>query len=129
MHRAVICSLVPRTKICVNSLQSIIPLMPVMYLVFQLHCERMELIRMTQMMALIESAAAPSQSNRVSTDPDDLPIWGIRAIALHINRTEPQTWRLAARGKIPAVKIGGMYMTTRRRLRNMGLEPAEEGAA
>jgi hypothetical protein len=60
-------------------------------------------------------------------EPADMPIWGIKDIAALINRTKPQTYRLASAGKIPVVKVGGEWMTTLRRLRAF-LEPEGEAA-
>ena len=46
----------------------------------------------------------------------DTPVWGARAIGAVLNRSPDQTFRLLERKKIDAEKIGGMWVSTRRRL-------------
>jgi len=46
-------------------------------------------------------------------------IWGTRAIAQAINRTERQTYYLLETGALPGTKIGGTWTTTWTRLRSL----------
>lgn len=48
---------------------------------------------------------------------EDEPVWGVRAFAPIIKRTERQTFHLLKTGQLPAKKIGGSYVSTRRKLR------------
>jgi hypothetical protein len=41
---------------------------------------------------------------------DEAPIWGIHAIALEINRTARATHHLLINGKLPAKKVGAMWV-------------------
>jgi len=50
---------------------------------------------------------------------DETPIWGAEAIGAAINRTERQTHYLLSTGAIPAKKIGGRWVTTRRQLKDI----------
>lgn len=50
---------------------------------------------------------------------DDAPIWGAKAIAEAINRSERQTYWLLQSGQIPAQKVGDRYVTTWRKLREL----------
>ncbi|WEK50285.1 MAG: DNA-binding protein [Candidatus Kaistia colombiensis] len=43
-------------------------------------------------------------------------IWGVKAIALLIGRTERQTFRLLSDGLLPAKKVGGRWVIDRSRL-------------
>jgi hypothetical protein len=52
-----------------------------------------------------------------SADDLDAPLWGCRAIAKEIQKTERATFHLLALGHIPASKVGVQWVTTRRRLR------------
>jgi len=52
-----------------------------------------------------------------STDTDERPIWGAKAIAAEINRPERATFYLLSTGQLPATKIGNSWVTTRGRLR------------
>jgi hypothetical protein len=47
---------------------------------------------------------------------DDL-LWGVKAIASEINRTERQTFNLVKTAAIPVRKIGGRYVASRTALR------------
>ena len=51
-------------------------------------------------------------------DDLDAPLWGVEAIGAEINRTPRQINHLCATKQIPADKIGGRWVTTRRRLRD-----------
>ena len=51
------------------------------------------------------------------SDDLDQPLWGWQAIAKEINRTRRQTFYMLENGLLPAKKIGGKWMTTRRALR------------
>jgi hypothetical protein len=44
-------------------------------------------------------------------------IWGAKAIAVAIGKTERATFHLLEQGKIPARKIGGQWATSRGKLR------------
>jgi hypothetical protein len=46
---------------------------------------------------------------------DDI-IWEVSAIAKAIGRTERQTNHLLAKGKLPARKVGGRWVASRRKL-------------
>jgi len=48
-------------------------------------------------------------------DSDDL-LWGVTAIARAIGRTERQVFHLLETGLIPAKKVGGRWLASRRRL-------------
>ena len=48
---------------------------------------------------------------------DDVPLWGARAIAPVINRSEKQTFYLLEQGRLDADKIGQIWVSTRRLLR------------
>ena len=53
----------------------------------------------------------------------DRPIWGARAIAQHIGRSERQCFYLLASGKLDATKLGHIWTSTKRRLnRSLGIE-------
>lgn len=53
----------------------------------------------------------------------DRPIWGARAIAQHIGRTERQTFHLLETSKLDATKVGHIWTSTKRRLnRSLGIE-------
>lgn len=48
----------------------------------------------------------------------DLPIWGVRAIAAAINRSPRSTLYLLESGRLPAAKVGGRWVSSRKRLRD-----------
>ena len=48
---------------------------------------------------------------------DDEVLWGCAAIAKAAGRTPRQTYYLLESNRLPADKIGGQWMSTRRRLR------------
>ena len=54
---------------------------------------------------------------------DEALIWGAAAIGEAINRTSRQTWHLLSIGALPAWKIGGQWVTTRKALRE-AMRPA-----
>ncbi|PYE89658.1 DNA-binding protein [Phyllobacterium leguminum] len=56
-----------------------------------------------------------STQNLNGTDGLDL-VWGIKAIAELISRTERQTFYLASEGKIPVKQVGGRWVASRRKL-------------
>ena len=43
-------------------------------------------------------------------------VWGIKAIAKLIGRTERQAFYLASEGKIPARQVGGRWVASRQKL-------------
>lgn len=47
---------------------------------------------------------------------DNLPLWGAVAIGRVIGRNPRQTFNLLETGKLPAQKIGGLWVSTRKRL-------------
>ncbi len=49
---------------------------------------------------------------------EDSPLWGAKAIAEEICRSEQQTYYLLETGKLPARKVGASWVATRRRLRD-----------
>jgi hypothetical protein len=53
-----------------------------------------------------------------SIDDLDTPVWGAAAIAEIIRKTETQTNYLLIKRRIDATKVGRLWVTTRRRLRN-----------
>ena len=54
---------------------------------------------------------------------DDL-VWGVKALAVEIGRTERQTFHLLERGLIPGRKLGGRWVASRSALRQSLAEPA-----
>jgi hypothetical protein len=49
--------------------------------------------------------------------PDaNTPVWGVREIARIIGRTERQTYHLLGQGHLDASRVGGRWVSTRRRL-------------
>jgi hypothetical protein len=50
-------------------------------------------------------------------DSDDQPIWGARSIGVEIKKSEKATHHLLEKKVIPADKVGGVWVTTPRRLR------------
>jgi hypothetical protein len=50
------------------------------------------------------------------TEDDDRPIWGASAIAEVVNLTRKQAFRLLEQGHLDATKVGGKWVSTRRRL-------------
>jgi hypothetical protein len=52
------------------------------------------------------------------SDDLDTPIWGAAVIAAEIGKTETQTNYLLLKRGIDADKVGRLWVTTRRRLRN-----------
>jgi len=53
------------------------------------------------------------------TDKIEKPLWGARAIAEFIGRTERQAFRLLEEGHIPAQKIGNAWVADKGRLRQV----------
>jgi hypothetical protein len=54
----------------------------------------------------------------VEKDDLDRPIWGVRGISAAINRTQRQTYYLLENGLVPGRKIGRIWVSTSRRLRD-----------
>jgi hypothetical protein len=51
------------------------------------------------------------------TDDDlDRPVWGAHEIAQIVNLTRKQAFRLLEQGHLDATKLGGKWVSTRRRL-------------
>lgn len=48
----------------------------------------------------------------------DLPLWGVRSIAAAINRSPRSTLYLLESGRLPAAKVGGRWVSSRKRLRD-----------
>ena len=55
--------------------------------------------------------------DNLNLDEQDRPIWGARAIAQAINKSERATYHLLETGRLPANKTGKIWNTTLRRLR------------
>lgn len=71
------------------------------------------------------------QGNKVATDEPDA-VWGASAIGRVINRSAKQTFHLLESGSLPARKVGGSWVASRRRLRELiegGDNEANEAAA
>lgn len=51
-------------------------------------------------------------------DELDRPLWGCKAIAEDIDRSQRQTFYMLEAGHLPASKVGSLWVTTRRRLRD-----------
>jgi hypothetical protein len=52
-----------------------------------------------------------------STDNDpDRPVWGVTEISKLLNRTVRQTYHLMENGHVDASRVGGRWVTTKRRL-------------
>ena len=51
-------------------------------------------------------------------DPDRL-LWGARAIGQVLNRTTSQAFRMLEQGRLPAKKIGKIWVSTPRQLRGV----------
>ena len=51
-----------------------------------------------------------------NNDPDNTPIWGIKAIAAVVGRTPRQAYHLLKRGLLDADQVGRQWVSTRRRL-------------
>jgi hypothetical protein len=49
----------------------------------------------------------------------DIPIWGVKAIAVAANLTPRQTYHALENGYLPASKAGRKWVTTHRRLRTL----------
>lgn len=49
--------------------------------------------------------------------PEEKPIWGVKAIADVIGRSERQTFYMLEKGLLPAEKIGKSWVSTLRKLR------------
>jgi hypothetical protein len=63
--------------------------------------------------------------DKIQTTPeDDEVIWGAASIAREINRTPRQTYNLLENGELPAKRIGGRWVATRRNLRRLFSEVA-----
>jgi hypothetical protein len=63
------------------------------------------------------SAQTPN-TKRLPELSDDL-IWGAAPIATHIGRSLRQTYYLLERGQIPAKKIGGTWLASKRKLASL----------
>jgi hypothetical protein len=65
-------------------------------------------------------------SENLQTIPDsdaDRPLWGARAIAMEINRPTRAIFHMLENGLLPAKKIGGIWVSTPRKLRqHLGIE-------
>jgi hypothetical protein len=57
-----------------------------------------------------------SADNALGDDAVDV-LWGARAIAKYINRSERQTYFLLEEGHLPGRKVGGTWTSTRCKLR------------
>jgi hypothetical protein len=44
-------------------------------------------------------------------------VWGVRAIAVFIGRTNRQTYEALAKGELPARKVNGRWVASRKALR------------
>ena len=68
---------------------------------------------------------APESDVELSTDI----VWGIQGIAVCIDRSNRQTHRLLEAKKLPAKKIGGNWVASKRQLYNwlINVPPPEEG--
>jgi hypothetical protein len=53
-----------------------------------------------------------------SSEGLDTPVWGAAAIGRVIGRSERQTFHLLERGHLDASKVGGLWVSTPRRLLN-----------
>ena len=53
---------------------------------------------------------------KLSEDMLDQPVWGCESIAEIIRRTPRQTFHLLKRGHLDASRVGGRWVSTRRRL-------------
>jgi hypothetical protein len=62
-------------------------------------------------------ADAPKLQSPDNADDLDAPIWGAPAISAEIRKGLQATYHLIKTGSIPATKLGGQWVTTRRRLR------------
>lgn len=52
------------------------------------------------------------------SDPESLDLlWGVRAIALFIRRTERQTYEALVKGELPARQVNGRWVASRKKLR------------
>lgn len=51
-------------------------------------------------------------------------IWGCKAIAQEINRTERQTYHMLEKGVLPADKVGKIWVARRSRLQIVGVGEA-----
>ncbi len=54
--------------------------------------------------------------NVAEVDDQDQPVWGAENIAPIIKRSVRQTFYLLSTGQLPARKIGGRYVSTKRKL-------------
>ena len=59
-------------------------------------------------------AVIPDQNSSVDLDE---PIWGAEAIANEIKRNKRATFHMLEKGLLPAERVGGRWVSTRRRLR------------
>jgi hypothetical protein len=55
--------------------------------------------------------------NTKPKDLDDEVLWGAEAIGKEINREPRPTYYLLEKGFVPGTKVGGVWTSTRRRLR------------
>lgn len=55
------------------------------------------------------------EADLMSNETNDV-IWGVEEIAKAIRRTERATYHLLATGELPAKKIGGRWVASRRKL-------------
>lgn len=51
-----------------------------------------------------------------NTDDLDTPLWGVEAIAPVVNRSERATYHLLNKKQLPAKKVGGKWVSTKRQL-------------
>ena len=73
---------------------------------------------------LQDHAMERSRMKSNESDPDR-PIWGAREIAKVINRPERAVFHLLEKGHLPAGKVGGTWVTSRRKLlQHIGIEAA-----
>lgn len=60
------------------------------------------------------------------TTNEPLPlVWGVKAIANIIGRTERQTFHMLSSGMLPGKKVGGRWVAERNQLTTFFLEAAE----
>jgi hypothetical protein len=66
----------------------------------------------------------------LETELGPTPIWGVRAIAKAIRRTERATFHLLENGRLPARRVGRQWMTTGEKLKQFFEEiPTASGGA
>ena len=64
----------------------------------------------------METIAVRAPANEPESLRNDV-LWGVKALAEEINRTERQTFYLLETGQLPAKKVGGRWCSTRTTLR------------